>query len=281
VIKVPAETCPLCEGSGWKTVATGSNGVHRNGPQHIGSQSINDRRVTRCDCQLRARAQSVLASARIPRRYEHCTLASFKYEDQPFSLRAAYQAARRFVDEYPIERTGLLFVGDAGVGKTHLAIGIVKALAEKAIDSIFYDYAELLKQIQESYNPAVQATELGLLRPIFEAEVLVLDDLGSVRPTEWRWDTVRLILNTRYNDKRTTIITTNFPDKPATGVSVPDSEKRSESFETAKRAAKKDTLGDRIGEPMRSRLHEMCKVVKIDAIDYRQGPNRAHGQWVS
>ena len=74
----------------------------------------------------------------------------------------------------------------------------------------FYDYADLLKQIQDSYNPSVQATELGLLRPVFETEVLVLDDLGSVRPTEWRWDTVRLILNTRYNDNRTTIITVSY-----------------------------------------------------------------------
>lgn len=190
--------------------------------------------------------------------------------------RAAYRAARRFVEGYPMDRTGLLLVGDAGVGKTHLAVGIVKILIrEKGVGCVFYDYAELLKQIQESYNPNVRTTELGLLRPVFETEVVVLDDLGSVRPTEWRWDTIRLMLNARYNDNRTTIVTTNFADKPAAAVSDPDAPRKSESFEMARAAARKETLGDRIGEPMRSRLHEMCQIVKMEGSDYRQGAKSA------
>ena len=179
-------------------------------------------------------------------------------------------AACRFVEEYPVNRTGLLLVGNAGRGKTHLAVGIAKALIrEKGVECIFYDYADLLKEIQNSYNPSVEATELGLLGPLFRAEVLVLDDLGSVRPTEWRWDTVRLILNTRYNDSLTTIITTNFADQAAASVADPDAP-RSESFASARAAAREDTLGDRIGERMRSRLHEMCRVIKVEGEDFRQ-----------
>jgi DNA replication protein DnaC len=258
LIKAPAEVCPLCGGTGWKTALS----------KPTASQ---DRRVTRCDCQLRARAQSLLTAARIPRRYEHCELSNFDFEGQYIHLAPARMAACRFVEEYPVNKTGLLFVGNSGVGKTHLAVGIAKALIrEKGIESVFYDYAELLKQIQDSYNPDVQTTELGLLRPAFETELLILDDLGSVRPTEWRWDTIRLILNTRYNDSRTTIITTNFADKAAAGVSDPDAPRRSESFATAQAAARKDTLGDRIGERMRSRLHEMCCVVKVEGTDFRQ-----------
>src|SRR4029077_16879092 len=127
----------------------------------------------------------------------------------------------------------------------HLSVGIAKALIrEKGIECTFYDYAELLKEIQDSYNPSVAATELGLLRPVFETEVLVIDDLGSVRPTEWRWDTVRLILNTRYNENRCTVITTNFADAPAAKVSDRDG-RISESFASARAAARNDTLGDR------------------------------------
>jgi DNA replication protein DnaC len=196
--------------------------------------------------------------------------------------RAAYRAARRFVDSYPKEKNGLLLVGNSGVGKTHLAVGIAKALIrERGVECVFYDYAELLKQIQESYNPSVKVTELGLLRPVFETEVLVLDDLGSVRPTEWRWDTIRLMLNTRYNDNRTTIITTNFADEPAKKLFDPDAPGRSESFAAARAAARDDTLGDRIGERMRSRLHEMCLIVKMEGVDYRQGPKKATKKDVS
>lgn len=248
----------MCAGSGWKTVP--------GAPEHG---------VTRCDCQMKARAESLIAAARIPRRYEHCELSNFEYEGQTVSIRGAYRAAHRFIEGYPQDKNGLLLWGNAGVGKTHLAVGIIKALIQKGVECIFYDYAELLKQIQDSYNPSVQATELGLLRPVFETEVLVLDDLGSVRPTEWRWDTIRLMLNTRYNDSRTTIITTNFADEPAAAVSDPDAPRKSESFSTARAAARDDTLGDRIGERMRSRLHEMCLTMKMDGFDYRRGEKRA------
>jgi DNA replication protein DnaC len=103
---------------------------------------------------------------------------------------------------------------------------------------------------------------LDVLRPVFEADVLVLDELGAVKPTEWVWDTVSLILNTRYNDNRTTIITTNFEDQPAAGASG--------SVSPARAATRSETLGDRIGERMRSRLHEMCRIIKMEGEDFRQ-----------
>jgi DNA replication protein DnaC len=243
------EVCPICEGTGWKRIVSGANP-----------------RVTRCQCRIKARAEALLSSARIPKRYEHCELPSFT-TDFPAahgSLALAHIAASKFAEEYdPRDGTGLLIIGKIGVGKTHLAVGIMKELIlNRGVGCLFYDYRELLKEIQNSYNASVQATELDVLRPVFEAEVLVLDELGAVKPTEWVWDTVSLILNTRYNDNRTTIITTNFPDgAPALSNGL---------LTAARSATREETLGDRIGERMRSRLHEMCRIVQMDGQDFRQ-----------
>jgi DNA replication protein DnaC len=241
-MKASVEVCPLCAGSGWKPVGSGP-----------------DRPVTRCDCRLQARAEALLSSARIPKRYEHCELSNFEFDGPHRSLAPARMAACKFVEEYPVDNAGLLLIGSIGVGKTHLAVGIIKQLIlGKGIPCLFYDYRELLKQIQNSYNDSVKATELEVLRPVFETEVLVLDELGAVKPTEWVWDTVSLILNTRYNNNRTTIITTNFDDRPAAAVAGP------------RNSTREETLGDRIGERMRSRLHEMCRIIRLDGEDFRQ-----------
>jgi DNA replication protein DnaC len=175
-------------------------------------------------------------------------------------------AARHFIDHYPTEKEGLLFAGETGRGKTHLAVAIIHELTlKKGVRCLFCEYRDLLKQIQNSYNPSVDATELEILDPILETEVLVLDDLGAIKPTQWVWDTVSYIINHRYNEKKTTIVTTNFPDSPPASSDDPPAT----PTERAKAAIRKETLGDRITERMRSRLHEMCSVVKIAGEDFR------------
>lgn len=217
--------------------------------------------ATRCECIRRLQGGRLLEAARIPRRYRHCELSNFEHEGPFRSLAPAHMAALRFVHEFPLENAGLLLTGPIGCGKTHLAVGIAKELIlQKSTACLFYDYRELLKEIQNSYNASVQVTEMDVLRPVFESEVLVLDELGAAKPTEWVWDTVSHILNTRYNDKRTTIITTNYKDLAPAG-SAPETQ--------TSRAAREETLGDRIGERMRSRLHEMCRVITLDGTDFR------------
>jgi DNA replication protein DnaC len=224
-------------------------------------------RVTRCDCRKGARPERLLEKARIPKRYEHCDLISYDpyYQGADTSLLNLKFIATGYVEHYPQistdSKNGLLITGSVGSGKTHIAVGIIKALIEHyGVSCLFVDYRELLKQIQDSYNPTVENTELGILRPIFEADVLVIDELGAVKPTAWVWDTVGLILNTRYNDKKPTIITTNYPDGP-------EITKEVDKF---KQVTTPDTLGDRIGERMRSRIHEMCRIVQVNGADFRQ-----------
>jgi DNA replication protein DnaC len=154
------------------------------------------------------------------------------------------------VREDPAVERGFLFMGSVGVGKTHLAAAILRGLIDKQVACLFYEFGALLKEIQQSYKPISQASELSVVEPVYEAEVLVLDELGASKPTEWVLDTVRQIIRTRYNDRKLTLFTTNYLD---TGRGPTD-----------------ETLEDRVGARIRSRLYEMCRTVVIEGEDYRQ-----------
>jgi len=252
--------CAICDGVGLVRVDDGSgNWVSRP-----------------CECQEAEREARRLAAARIPERYRDCTLDTFNiYTGADPSLGKALRDARHFVDVYPVDTggKGLLFTGTMGVGKTHLAVGVLQRLVrERGVKGLFCDYRELLKSIQNSYNPQVKTTELELLQPVFAAEVLVLDDLGAQKPNEWVWDTVALILNTRYNGQQATIITTNYPDQPA-GTGFKNDKNG------AKPAVNGDTLGDRIGDRMLSRLSEMCVPVEMTGQDLRRTVKRSSFGW--
>ncbi|WP_058186194.1 ATP-binding protein [Terracidiphilus gabretensis] len=252
-----SNVCPICGGVGLvRVVAEDGRWVSRE-----------------CQCQELEREERRLTAARIPERYRHCTLDTFDsgYRNADPSFREALLTSRKFADSYPVDTAGrgLLFIGDIGVGKTHLATGILQRLIrERGVRGLFCDYRELLKNIQHSYNPQIATTEMDLLRPVFSAEVLVLDDLGAQKLSEWASDIVSLILNTRYNEKLSTIITTNYRDLPAGAGFQADHEGR-------KPAKSEDTLGDRIGDRMRSRISEMCICVEMRGADFRQSVKRA------
>src|SRR5260370_20891918 len=90
-----------------------------------------------------------------------------------------------------IDGRALVFLGAVGVGKTHLAVAILRELIERyQVRGLFYQFGALLRQIQDSYNPISQNSELKVLQPVFDADVLVLDELGASKPTDWLRDTM-------------------------------------------------------------------------------------------
>ncbi|HEX8246685.1 MAG TPA: ATP-binding protein [Pyrinomonadaceae bacterium] len=213
-----------------------------------GMEIVPGKGARRCDCRKQKSQEKHLERTNIPKRYFDCHFQSYKVTHP--SQERAYKFASRLAIDYPAVDRGLLFMGTVGVGKTHLAVSILKALNERGFTCLFYEFGSLLKGIQDSYNPSTQTSELKVLSPVFDAEILVLDEIGASKPTEWVRDTMAHIINTRYNDKKLTIFTTNYMDD--------------------RKAEKDETLEDRIGVRLRSRLYEMCRTVKIEGQDFRR-----------
>lgn len=211
--------------------------------------SPDGRTALPCGCRSGLGAAAAARVARIPDRYRGCSLANFNALTD--SQKAAKAMARRYVESYPAVEAGLLVVGPVGVGKTHLVAAILAELVDrKGARGLFCDFTDLLERIQASYGAGNEQSADEILTPYRDAEVLVLDELGARRPTDFSRDVLYGLLNTRYNRRRVTLVTTNFADVPE----KPGGE----------------SLEMRVGSPVRSRLAEMCQLVTVSGPDFRR-----------
>ncbi len=205
----------------------------------------------RCDCVRASAGDRLVADARIPKRYQHCTFSNYlAYNEQ---LEKALEYCSRLAERFPVVDRGVFLGGPPGVGKTHLAVAILSAVTRtRGARGLYYDTRDLLRIIRSTYDPVSRSAEMDILGPVMRADLLVLDDLGAEKTSEWVEETMNLIINTRYNEKRTTILTSNYDDN-------------SDSTDP-------DSLLFRIGFRMHSRLHEMCEFMYLDGGDYRHLP---------
>lgn len=222
-------SCPLCSGSGWVPV----EGTFR---------------VTPCSCQSELRRNRRIVAAGIPRRYLHCLLGHFHDRGNTTLVRAK-RRVQEFVDCWPGLDRGLLLMGGCGVGKTHLAVAVLQEIirADKPGKLLFSNFQDLIQQIHASFDADSDLSKAEILRPLIDADLLVLDELGSQKPTPFIHEILYFIINSRYNDARATVFTSNWLDDPSN--------------------AKDETLAMRIGQALRSRLHEMTERVLIAGTD--------------
>ena len=227
-------SCPLCRDTGWRAHVV--EGVER---------------YSRCDCWRQGLVRGLLGEARIPERYRKCDFTTLvEYPNEPMSR--AVRKARAFSDAFPVVERGILLIGPPGIGKTHLAVSVLREVVRKGFRGLYYDTRTLLSELRGSFDPVTRSSGAEILEAVRGAELLVLDDLGAERFTDWVEETMNLIVNARYNEKRHVVFTSNYQDLPGDGDDETDG-----------------ALKERVGFRMHSRLYEMCDFLEYDGPDYR------------
>jgi DNA replication protein DnaC len=235
--------CPQCRGTGF----VADPGADRFAPRR------------RCSHLLLAEAVVRFDQAMLPARFAAAAATPFRHRDesQLVAMGAAMDVLRDFDPE--AENRGLVLYGPVGRGKTHLMAYLVRRLVfERRVRARFVEFSHLLSELKASFDRGTAAAEL--VDPLVEVDVLVIDELGKGRSTEWELTVIDELVSRRYNAGRAILATTNFTPGAATGRRVANNAMPEERV----------TLADRVGDRVYSRLTEVCSFVEMPGTDYRQ-----------
>ncbi len=199
----------------------------------------------------REKIERMIWESKLGKRFRTRTFKNFQPNKKSReALETAWQYARDFA-KYKENGTGLLLTGSYGTGKTHLAAAICHELIRSDYQPIFGTMISLLGNIKATYGDEyVKETEQQILNKYISCDLLVIDDLGKERPTEWALEKLYYVINSRYEACRPLVITTNYADKLANRLTCKD------NTETA--------------EAIVSRIYEMCVGVMMTWEDYRK-----------
>ena len=188
--------CPfdLCDGSGF-----------------VFDDETNTAYDCRCRAQRQARARARNLSAVIPRRYRD---VSFDRPPVTEIESAIVAATRRFaadIDDQLDAGRGLWFMGPPGTGKTTLAMLVSKSVLEAGRTAAIYSLPRLLNEIRDTHR--AERSHVDLLDRLTAVDLLHIDDVGAERKNDWVLEELYSIVNARYEDKRSMVLTTNCLDR--------------------------------------------------------------------
>jgi len=190
--------CPLgqCDGSGWLPLD--------DDPNTSRPCACRERRVNR--------AVSVRMGSGIPKRFRGVSFERKPIRDlDPYVLRHVRGYVTR-VEERVEAGDGLWFYGDVGTGKTSLAMLVSKTALEAGLSVAIYSVPRLLAEIKDTYDRDSGDSYMHLFRRLCSVDLLHLDDLGAERTTEWVLEQLYAIVNERWQDRRSIVVTTNLMD---------------------------------------------------------------------
>lgn len=244
----PNWTCPACGGRG-------------------GAHSVDDAGYScwePCPCREDYRRVELFNDSIIGRRYRDATLDTF--EPRNDHQRFARDAALSFSRNYPNVRKGKVFWGPIGSGKTHLALGIARDLTLiRGRSCRFVDFGNLLQDLKRAFSS--READGRHIHPLINVEVLIIDELGKGLKTDWEESVLDDLISRRYNANRYTLATTNYE---------PSGARAAQGIHPGydRRAGYTETLEERIGARIFSRLCEMCDFVQVDGEDHRRTRRR-------
>jgi DNA replication protein DnaC len=189
------QRCPagVCDGSGW-----------------IVDEETDEARPCECRATRAKRSVSSRMGSGIPKRYRGVSFERKPIADlDPMVLRHVREYVRR-IDQQLEEGRGLWFYGDVGTGKTSLAMLVSKAAMDSGHSVAIYSVPRLLAEIKETFDRDSAGSYMQLFRRLVSVDLLHLDDLGAERPTEWVLEQLYSIINERWQDGRSIVLTTNI-----------------------------------------------------------------------
>jgi DNA replication protein DnaC len=244
------ESCPRCRGAGYLLVPAGGSAV-----------------AQACACRHLDDRIALFNAASLPATVARATFETYKPHNA--DQIAAKSAAEDFAKKFRADREthGLLFYGPPGTGKTHLLAAIVRYLTlEKGVACRYVELMLLLSDIRNGI--AANRGYVDILKPLAQAPVLVIDEMGKERGTDWERSMLDELISRRYNTGLTTLFATNYflKDRPMAQGEGAIVKTRSKDFG---RDAEAMTLRERVGDRIYSRLSEMCALRPVDGEDFR------------